>query len=100
MFELNIWQIEKGCYFSLNKEGATYETSACISELFNINIDDYNKILIEKVIQHNLYFTNIATSQKGDDIVFKLNDISKEVYIERFKNTFNKELTLLILGGI
>lgn len=70
-------------------------TSSSISRLFNIPLEVYNNLLINKVIKHDLY--EIHTF---NDITFDLCDISKEIYLNRFKETFSDQLTLLILGGV
>lgn len=88
-------------YFSLTKNIMTYyDDSEHISEMFGLNIDEYNKILIEKVIQHDHYrieenFNNILYK----DVTFKKNGICDTIYLERFKEVFSKELVLLQLGG-
>lgn len=94
--------------FSITIEDNCFMTSGSISKLLNLDIITYNNALIKYVIQHNKYESNLFldyfvpnTSNKNDkDITFHLNDVSEEVYLERFKNTFNKELTLLSLGGV
>lgn len=69
-------------------------TSSSISRLLNIPLDIYNKLLIEKVIQHNLCETHMF-----DDVTFDLYGTPKEIYLSRFKEVFAEQLTLLALEG-
>lgn len=82
-------------YFEVSTEYNPAYTSRSISNLFDLDLDTYNKILIDKVIQHNFY----DLDKFDKDLTFSHNDIPKEIYIERFKDTFNKELIMLALGG-
>lgn len=81
-------------YFVLISNDKCFSHSVDIASLLNLNVHVYNKLLIEKVIKHDNYHLRYDSG-----IFFKLNNIPKETYIERFKDTFNKELTLLALGG-
>lgn len=100
MLKVELWEIEKGLYFSLSEKGDSFDTSFYIARLFDMDVKQYNKMLIEKVIQHDIHCINAAVSWEGDDLVFKRNFVTDTEYIERFKNVFNKELTTLALGGI
>lgn len=102
--------IDEEAYFSILINEQLFDTSKKISKLLNLDIDLYNKILIEKVIKYNSYFTgySILEPTKSKDLVFSLNNPptektlikqSKETYITRFKETFTNQLTLLSLGG-
>lgn len=92
--------------FSLNNfkivtDDRIYYTSAQISSLFNMNIENYNRILVEKVIQHGLF--KVHNNSKGHfkrNISFSQNRTSDETYIKRFKNAFAEQLILLTLGGV
>lgn len=82
-------------YFEIINNDDVYSTSKEISKAFNLDVDVYNSILANKVIQHKQYnYIYIY-----EDLVFYLNNISMKTYINRFKNTFIKELTLLALGN-
>lgn len=78
-----------------------YINSLKISNLLNLDTNLYNKLLIEKVIQHDNY--KESTFKSGTiifkDVSFKLQDTSTKTYLNRFKEAFSKELTLLTLGG-
>lgn len=82
-------------YFEVSTENDAAYTSRSISELFNINVDLYNQLVVDKVVKHK----NYVIDKFEKDLTFKHNNISKNTYIERFKNTFINELTLLSLGG-
>lgn len=85
-------------WFKIVIDGKEISSCRCIAKLFNLDIDTYNKLLIEKVIQHDSYYETDFGEE--DDFEFGLNNIPKEVYVERFKETFLEELTTLALGGI
>lgn len=86
--------IRKGYYFRFDNE-PTACTSKGISKLFDLDVNTYNKLLIDKVIQHNKYSINPDTK----DLLFVLNNTSEEVYLNRFKEIFTNQLTLIYLGG-
>lgn len=92
-------------YFEVVSSKSVCSTSNNIANLFNLDVDKYNDLLINEVIKHSNYKTNRSVNSfvfntSTIDIVFHLNDVPKEIYIERFKETFFNELTLLTLGGI
>lgn len=82
-------------YFEMHIHGGVVYTSKGISKLLNLDIDLYNKLLVEKVIKHNHYIK----SKYHNDFEFSLNNIPEEIYIERFKETFINQLILVYLGG-
>lgn len=82
-------------YFEITTEEGVFYTSKMISNLLNLNLTTYNRLLIEKVIKHE----DFAIDQYTKDVSFMINNIPKETYIERFKDIFIKEITLLTLGG-
>ena len=90
-------------YFSIFMNNRNIYTSKSISKLFNLDIDTFNKLLVDKVIQHDNYIIEshpVVEPERVKDLLFRLNDVPKEIYIERFKETFTNQLTLIILGGI
>lgn len=89
-------------YFSITiDDDDYYATSTDIAEFFNLSIDTYNKILINKIIQHDNYEINKSdTSVFYKDIMFELKNIDYKIYIERFKEAFAPQLTLFTLGGV
>lgn len=50
MLKVELWEIEKGLYFSLSEKGDSFDTSFYIARLFDMDVKQYNKMLIEKVI--------------------------------------------------
>lgn len=83
-------------FFEITTEESVFYSSSAITNLLNLDLIKYNKLLIEKVIRHE----DFIVDQYTKDVSFMLNNISKKTYIERFKNTFVKELTLISLGGV
>lgn len=88
--------------FGIRIDEVVYHTSKTISKILNLDVDTYNQILIDKIIKHHNYdiikdFCTIPNHAKN--LSFNLNNVSKEVYINRFKEVFNKELILLALGS-
>lgn len=86
--------------FEINFNNKLYINSLKISALFSLDVDTYNKLLIEKVIQHE----HKETLFKNGTIIFKyvafeLRDTPTETYLNRFKETFAPQLALLTLGG-
>lgn len=77
-----------------------YDTSARISDIFDIDLEEYNKKLINEVIKSDHYEIYDGSS-KGrrlyKDLTFKAFGEDK-VYIERFKEVFCKELIMLAMG--
>lgn len=86
-------------YFEIVINRYHYDTSREISNILNLNIDVYSDILIKEVIKHNFhrYCDIIDEFNLCKDTIFKLRDVSEEVYIERFKEAFADQLTLLVL---
>lgn len=80
-------------YFSIIIGNTRICSSKNIANLLNLDINIYNRLLIEKVIQHNKY------SMTRNELAFSCNNVSKEVYIKRFKDVFSNQLILLTLGG-
>lgn len=87
--------------FLLCADDRSYYTSYEISKQLGLNVNLYNKILVEQVIKHKIYSKNEEAQLVSlmHDLSFSLNKVKPEVYIERFKDVFAKELTLLSLGG-
>ena len=88
--------------FGIRIKENVYHTSERISKVLNLDLDTYNHLLVKKVIQHRSYYISnnpFPIPNHDKHLTFDLNNISKETYIERFKNTFNKELILLVLGN-
>lgn len=107
MVKINLQCLRGSIYnFLIATENRGYTTSSSIANLFNLNLDTYNEILVKEVIKHPCFESRnfmkfpFLGVESNKDIVFYLNDIDEEVYIERFKNVFAKQLTLLKLGGI
>lgn len=96
MLEINLLHCYgEQAYFTIYLNGPLIYSSGGIASFLNLNTDTYNNILIEKVIKHNDY----TISNKNKDLIFKHLNAPKETYIERFKDTFANQLTLLALGG-
>lgn len=80
------------------------DTSKAIADLFKMSVDNYNEILINKVIKHDKYrvetFTDMYKVSYVRDVTFVLNGTLESVYVNRFKEAFAPQLTLLTLGGI
>lgn len=96
----------KESYFSIIINDTTLYTSLEIAYLLNLNVKFYNKLLIDKVIKHEHYKVenyaefNLEDIVSGGDLVFDLYNTPEETYIDRFKETFTEQLTLLALGGV
>ena len=89
------------CYFEIAIGDNFYSTSEEISKIFNLDIDVYNRILANKVVRHKNYTMCLnGNIDAYKDLVFDLCNIPKETYIDRFKETFTEQLTLLALGGV
>lgn len=101
--EINLLKfLGKEAYFEIITNEIYCSTSREISNVFNMNIDDYNEILINEVIKHDRYRPcDIADEfNLRKDLIFKLNNTPEEVYINRFKEVFINQLTSLALGGV
>lgn len=87
--------------FSLYMKDKNYYTSYEISKQLGLNVNTYNKILVEQVIKHGIYSLNKEAQIISliNDLSFSLNKVKPDIYIERFKNTFARELMLFSLGG-
>lgn len=83
------------CYFIAFAK-FTVCTSRGFSILLNIDIDLFNNLLITKVIKHSSY----TMYKNHKDVEFILNDTPEETCINRFKEIFINELTLLAIGGV
>lgn len=70
-------------------------TSYSIASSFGLSTKVFVDILIDKVIKHNDITFERSANGVIYNVIFKLNNTPKDVYIERFKNFFVKELTLL-----
>ena len=84
---------DEEAYFSIFISDAAFYTSKNIANLFNLDIDYYNNLVIDKVIKHE----DFTIDEYTNDLAFKHNNISKEIYINRFKEVFADQLTLLAL---
>lgn len=95
-------QYSNRAYFFISIEGkyTIAATSFKIAKIFNLEIDTYNKILIEKVIKHDRYLIAPDNNESvfSKDLTFELLYDSLKTYIERFKEIFAKELVLLALS--
>lgn len=95
MLKINLGSHNSGeAYFIINIGHVNLYTSKEISNLFNLNLDIYNKLRMEKVIKHKNLFSN----SNEEDIIFYLNGTDKETYLNRFKESFADKLTLLALN--
>lgn len=89
------------CYFEITIGDDVYSTSEEISEILNLDLDTYNRILANKIVRHKNYVMCMNGSiDVYKDLVFDLCNIPEETYIDRFKETFTEQLTLLALGGV
>lgn len=80
-------------YFTLLIDNEDFHNSESIADIFNLNVDTFNKLLIEKVIKHSYY----TISKHHKDFEFSLCGKSKEIYIKCFKEAFAEQLILFIL---
>lgn len=71
-----------------------------LAKAFNLSRLGFANILIDEVIKHSKFIFYNDIDGEIVDVTFKLNNLSKEVYIERFKETFTEQLMLLVLGGV
>lgn len=83
---VNIYLAHKGSVFLSCRE---------ISELLNLDLDVYEKTLINKVIEHE----NFKKVARGHDLVFSQNGVPIKTYVKRYKEAFAPQLTLLTLEG-
>lgn len=96
--KLNI--VNDRVYFMISNEKDIYaSTSHEIATLLGIQTKYYNMVLIEKVIQHDKYYSEFLFNVNEEDVVFNSNGLTATTYIKRFKNAFCRELTSLELGG-
>lgn len=90
-------------YFYIIRGKSLYNTSRGIAKLFKMDVNEYNKKLIKEVIGNNKYEINDeGNSLSSSDLNFVAENISPEenkIYVDRFKNAFIKELTILKIGG-
>lgn len=83
----------------VNEGKIVRNTSRSISETLGLSIEKYNGILIEKVIRHDSYRIEEEDDIFGEcDLFFYAEGVSKETYVERFKEVFLKELTTFALN--
>lgn len=91
--------------FLISTKNRGYTTSGSIANLLSLDVDTYNDKLIKEVIQHPCFKNVFAASfpflkaKLDRNIVFYLNDVPKETYIERFKEAFAPQLILVSLDG-
>lgn len=99
------WECEHISHYFIivNYDNKTfYDTSVIILDLLDIDLNEYNEKVINEVIKSKNYsIYNGASLGKRlyKDLTFK-SDKEEEIYIERFKDTFVKELTLLSMSRI
>ena len=93
--KIRLSEMTEGQYYFIVTANFTACTSGGFSILFNIDVDIFNQLLIDKVIKHK----NYLIERDNKDMYFTLNGLPKETYIERFKDAFTNELTLISLGG-
>lgn len=86
---------EDEAYFEIIYSKELLNLSEEIAKFFNLDVDFYNQLLIDKIIKHNKYAIDSATK----DLTFDLNNISEETYLNRFEEAFIDKLTLISLGG-
>lgn len=102
--KLNMTLQEYYCFWITDGMSEHY-TSFGISNLFNMNIDEFNKIVINEVIKHSNYLIVDKKDEFFDkDLIFNLEDdegeeVLLERYMERFKETFAPQLMLIKIGG-
>lgn len=87
-------------YFVIDIPETYICSSNYMSEMFEMTKEGFENTLVMKVIKHNdLLIYKDQNDETSFDISFKSNGIPDEVYIDRFKEAFATQLTLLILGG-
>lgn len=79
----------------LEHKGSVYLSCREIAKLFNLDTNIYEKTLIAKVIKHE----NFEKVVYNPDLIFSQNGVPMKTYIERFKEAFAPQLTLLTLEG-
>lgn len=108
MYTICLNEYNDDVYFTIKKKvswsslGALYDTSKNIAKSFDISLDEYNHIVIDKVIGHTNYtIRHNVVSEHSDiycDLMFEAKK-SKEFYIDKFKEVFAPQLTLLTIEG-
>lgn len=87
-------------YFAMAYDCVAYVSSSEIAKLLNLDVDEYNEILINKVVKHKQYrilkSNDLISSQ---DLTFDPLETCKEIYINRFKEAFAAQLMVLKLTG-
>lgn len=79
------------CFFLIHSEDLIAFSSEGIASALNITVEQYFDTLAKEVIRHG----NISI--KSSNKIFLSKGISNEVYVERFKEAFAPQLTLLAL---
>lgn len=74
-------------------------TSPTISKLLNISLEEYENRVINNVIKHKNTEVIFASDFNKRNVAFKEDDVPEENYVDRFKEEFAEELTLIVLGG-
>lgn len=99
MLTIEIWSKNNSSYFVIILNDIMFYSSSAIAKLLNLSVSNYNDILVKEVIKHKYY--NIRGTSPHLclflNLTFHLDNISKDIYIERFKETFADKLTLLNL---
>ena len=73
-------------------------TTPDISKCFNISLEEYENRIINNVVRHRDVEVTFASDFSRRNVAYKENNISEEVYVERYKEEFAKELILLMLS--
>lgn len=89
--------VDRWLYFNIEHDGDYYSTSEEIANFFNLDVDLYNQLLVDKVIQHNNYSISEESEYNTFDALFGRECIDDETYVDRFKEAFAPQLTLLAL---
>lgn len=77
-----------------------YDTSKSIADAFCMDIDEYNNIIINKIIAPAKYTIRNSKINKGfyshKDLAFTM-EKSRQFYIDKFKEVFAPQLMLLTI---
>lgn len=99
-YDVHLNIVNSNVYFVISNSTNVYaSTSYEIATLLGLDTKTYNKILVEKVIQHDRHYNEFVYANDEEDVTFHSNGNVAAIYVKRFKETFEKELILLELGG-
>lgn len=108
MYKISLGNYHDQVYFIICKKqkgsilNTVYDTSKSISKLFDMELDEYNDLVIDKVIGSANYTIGYLNTNKESDIYHDLmfeDKKSKKFYVDKFKEVFAPQLILLTIEG-